>query len=115
MIEYFTVEQTLQRVTRLSRTRLTALIEVEAVIPAQADAGPLFGPGDLARLDLLCEFADIYDMEPEALAVMITVIDQLHTARRDRHMLLDAVRAEAPEVQERIAQALAASEPSEDD
>lgn len=115
MIAFLTVEQTLQRVTRLTRSRLTALIEVEAVVPAQAETGPLFGPDDLARLDLLCELSELYDMEPEALAVMIRVIDRLHAVRRDRRALLDAIRTEAPEVQERIARALAGSQPGAGD
>ncbi len=46
-------------------------------------------------------------MQPEALAVTISVIDRLHEARRDRQALLDAIRAEAPAVRARIAAALA--------
>ncbi len=109
MTEFLTEEQTLTRVVRLTRTRLTAFIEAEAVVPVRANEGPVFGPADLARLDLLCELAELYDMQPEALAVLIAVIDQMHAARRDRDALLDAIRAEAPEVQARIAAALARS------
>ncbi len=107
MSEVFTEEQTLTRVVRLTRTRLTAFIEAEAVVPARRDDGPVFGPADLARLELLCELAELYDMQPEALAVMIAVIDRMHAARRDRRALLDAIRAEAPEVRARVAAALA--------
>lgn len=109
MTELFTEDQTLARVTRLTRIRLTAFIEVEAVIPAQGDRGALFSPGDLARLELLCDFAELYDMPPEALAVMIAVIDRMHEARRGRDALLDAIRWETPEVQDRIAGVLARS------
>ncbi len=55
----FTQEETLTRVVRLTRTRLTAFIEAEAVVPARSDAGPVFGPDDLARLDLLCDLAEV--------------------------------------------------------
>lgn len=106
MSKFFTEEQTLLRVTRLTRIRLTAYIEAEAVVPAQSDAGPVFAAADLARLDLLCDFAELYNMEPEALAVMISVIDRMHAARRDRRALLDAIRAEPPEVRARIAATL---------
>ncbi|MEO8245067.1 MAG: hypothetical protein ABI832_22505, partial [bacterium] len=77
MTEFFTEEQILMRVTRLTRVRLMAYIEAEAVTPLRAATGPVFALGDLARLELLSELADLYDMEPEALALMITVIDQM--------------------------------------
>jgi chaperone modulatory protein CbpM len=107
MTEVFTEAQTLTRVSRLTETRLTAYIEAGAVRPAQAETGPVFEPVDLARLELLSDFAELYDMEPEALAVVIAIIDQLHAARRDRNALLNAIRAETREVQERVAFALA--------
>ena len=115
MTEVFTVEETLTRVVRLTRTRLTAFIEAEAVIPARDDAGPVFGAADLARLDLLCDLAELYDMNPEALAVTIAIIDRMHAARRDRRVLLDAIRAETREVQERIATRLADDQPGDGD
>jgi chaperone modulatory protein CbpM len=110
MTEVFTEEQTVTQVVRLTRSRLTAFIEAEAVVPVHHEAGPVFGAAELARLSLLCELAELYDMEPEALAVMIAVIDRMHAARRDRRALLDAIRAEPPDVQERIAMALARSQ-----
>lgn len=110
MTDVFTLDETLVRVVRLTRTRLTAFIEAEAVVPARGETGPVFDAADLARLDLLCDLADLYDMKPEALAVTIAVIDRLHAARRDRQALLEAIRAEPREVQERIAAALVASQ-----
>jgi hypothetical protein len=38
---------------------------------------------------------------------MIAVIDRMHAARRDRRAPLDAIRAEQPDVQVRIAIVLA--------
>jgi chaperone modulatory protein CbpM len=114
MSEVFTIEQTLTRVVRLTRTRLTAFIEAEAVVPQIDDAGPVFRAADLARLDLLCDLAELYDMQPEALAVMISVIDGMHAARRDRDALLGVIRAETPRVRARIAEALARGPRAED-
>lgn len=107
MTEIYTEEQTLTLVARLTRTRLTALVEAEAVVPTRGTAGPMFRKSDLVRLDLLCEFAEVYDMEPDALAVVMSLIEQLHDARRDLHLLHDALRAEPPDVQSRIARAIA--------
>ena len=107
MTDVFTEAQTLTRVSRLTRTRLTAFVEAEAVVPAQADTGPIFAASDLARLELLSDFVELYNMEPEALAVVIAIIDQMHAARRDRNALLSAIRAEGRDVQTRIARVLA--------
>jgi chaperone modulatory protein CbpM len=110
MTEAITLDQTLMQVTGLTRTRLIALIEVEAVIPLHIGDEAVFRPSDLARLELLCELADLYGMEAEALAVMITVIDGMHAARRDRSVLVTAIRAEPPDVRRRIAAALVAAQ-----
>lgn len=107
MTEFYTEQQTLTLVASLTPTRLAALIEAEAVAPARSPEGRVFRPVDIARLELLCEFADLYDMEAESLAVMISLIDQLHDARRDLRAMLAAVRNEPPEVQARIAASLA--------
>lgn len=107
MTDLYTEDQAVACVLHLTRSRLTALIDAGAIRPVRGDGGPVFGAGDLARLTLLAELADLYDMQPEALAVLITVIDQMHAARRDRSALLAAIRAETPEVQHRVVAVLA--------
>lgn len=111
MTEEFSQAQVLLQVTQLTESRLTAFLESDAVRPKHSVLGPQFEAADLARLTLLCEFQDLYDMNPEALAVMITVIDQMHAARQDRRRLLAAIGAEAIDVQMRIA-AVLASDPA---
>ena len=110
MTQVFTLTETVSQITRLTEIRLSAYIEAEAVTPAQSESGPLFDRADLARLDLLCELDDLYDLGPDGLAVLISVLDQLHSARADRQALLDAISAEPPEVRARIAAALIAKE-----
>jgi chaperone modulatory protein CbpM len=104
------------RVYRLTRSRLADYIEAGAVLPAWRDSGHVFAAHDLARLELLADLADLYDMQPEALAVVMDVIDQMHAARRDRAALLAAIRAEAQEVQDRVVAVLvqAIKGPSQD-
>jgi chaperone modulatory protein CbpM len=114
MTETYSPAQVLVRVTQLTESRLTAYVETEAVRPIETELGPQFVESDLARLSLLCEFEDLYEMSPEALAVLITVIDQLHAARQDRDRLLAAIRAEPAEVQSRIAAVLAQVSPRSD-
>ena len=63
----FTRDEVLGRVVRLTRTRLAAYVEAEAVVPEEGEAGPVFAQADVARLDLLCELAEAFDMAPDAL------------------------------------------------
>lgn len=111
MSQQFDETQVLQRVARLTRDKLTALMEAGAIFPDLTESGPLFVAADVARLDLLCEFEELFDMKPEALAVMITVIDQMHAARQDRRCLLEAIGTETVDVQMRIATVLAEVSP----
>lgn len=110
MTEVFTEDEALARVVRLTRVRLAAYVEAEAVVPVRKGDQLLFGPAEIARLDLICELADLYDMGPEAVAVMLAVIDRLHEARRDRRALVEAILAEPPEVHARVAAVLAAAQ-----
>lgn len=111
MTEFYTEEQTVKLVARLTRTRLVTFIESDAITPARSDAGLAFRRSDLARLELMCELADFYGMEPEALAVTISVIDQLHATRADLRALLGAIREEPPEIRARIAAKLGHARP----
>ena len=106
MTQLFSETEVIAQVSRLTQIRLHAYIEAEAVHPTRSERGLLFETRDLARLDLLCELEEAYDMGAEALAVLITVLDQLHAARADRQALLDAISDEPPEVRARIAAAL---------
>lgn len=107
MTDFYTEEQTVTRVTRLTRTRLSAYVEAEAITPARSARGPAFRRSDIARLELLCELEETYGMDAEALALVLSVLDQLHAARRDLDTLHEVIAAEPPEARKRIAAALA--------
>lgn len=94
-------------VSNLTRSRLMRFVQAEIVVPVQSDTGPRFGDIDLARLKLLCELSDDFDLDEDSLAVIISLIDQLHTARSDLHGLLAALENETPDVRKRVALAWA--------
>ncbi len=106
MTRTYTFAQTLVQISGLTRAQLDALIAAEAVVPKATDAGPAFDEADLARLDLLCGFSEVYRMEADALALVISVIDQMHAARLQRQALLTAIRAQPAPVREAIAATL---------
>lgn len=90
-------------INNLTRSRLTRFVQAEIVVPVQSSSGPRFGDIDLARLKLLCELSDDFDLDEDSLAVIISLIDQLHTARSDLRSLLTALEDETEDVRERVA------------
>jgi chaperone modulatory protein CbpM len=103
MKEHFSEEEALARVVRLERRTLSALIEVEAIRPGQGAGGPVFTPTDIARLELLCDITEGYELDHEALGLVMTLIERLHATRADLQALARALDCEPAEVRRRVA------------
>ena len=82
-MDIFTEVQTLAAIPRLTRLRLTAFVEARIVMPLQAETGPVFRQADLARIELLCELAEEFGLDEDGLGLVMSLLDQLHAARRD--------------------------------
>ena len=67
----------------LTDTALDALTRAGIVRPVQSEAGPRFRPIDAARLTLAMELEDAYDLDADALALVLSLIDQVHGLRGD--------------------------------
>jgi chaperone modulatory protein CbpM len=114
MTNHLTEDEILDAVPGLTRARLVTFIETELVTPLRHDhqgtSVHLFRQVDCARVRLLCELADDLDLDDAALGVVIALIDQLHSARRDLLAIARALRAESPDVRARIGAAVLASD-----
>lgn len=108
MTDFFSETEVLAVLPGLTRLRLNALIEAQVVIPVVVDDGHGFRRIDLARLELLCELSDEFDLDEDALSVVMSLLDKLHTTRRDLWAVCKAVAAEDPEVCRRIGAAVIA-------
>ena len=106
MSERFSEKEAVAAVPRLTRTRLIAFVEAEIVIPQRADAGLSFRRIDLARMELLCELSEQYDLGDDALGVVISLIDQLHGMRADLAAIARAIEDEPREARRRLGEAL---------
>ena len=102
MMEYFTFSQTIAAVPGLTPPELAAFVDADLVAPTFSPDGPMFRRVDLARLALLCELADSFDLAGEALAVVIGLIDQLHDTRRHLHAMSQAMQAEPQDLRQRV-------------
>lgn len=109
MSERITEAEAIARVTGLTRTRLVAFIEAEAIVPRSEGNALLLENVDIVRLDLLCELSDIYEMDAETAAMVLSLIDQLHTSRAEFAALVKAIAREPADVRARLGAALQAA------
>lgn len=99
MTELFTKDQALSAVPGLTQPRLAAFIKADLIRPSPA---MMFRPIDLARLELLSDLADQFDLQGDALGVVMVLIDQLHQARHDLQAIARAMQDEPPALRRRV-------------
>ena len=102
MTAFLSEDDAIIAVTGLTRTRLQAFVSAEVMVPLQSAEGPRFRPVDLARLELLCDLTEHFDLQDDALGVVMSLIDQLHATRQQLHAVAQALAAEPVEVRHRI-------------
>lgn len=103
MTKRYTETEAIAAVARLTRPRLIGFIEAQVVSPLQGDDGHVFRRIDLVRLELLCDLSDAFDLDDDALGVVMSLVDQLHTTRAELRRVIAAVQAEPGDVRARIA------------
>ena len=102
MSRYYTETEVIAMVEELTRPRLRRYCRARIVQPVTTPDGPGFHEADLARLQLLCDLADCHNLPEDGLRMVMSLIDQLNTARGDMRALMQAVAAEPDEVRIRI-------------
>ena len=101
-----TEKELIETVTRLTSDRLTEYLAAEIVIPEQSDQGLVYQNIDVARLELACELHEQYDMEADALSMMISLIDQLHGLRAELREVLNAIAAQPEPVRQQLVKVI---------
>jgi chaperone modulatory protein CbpM len=89
------LEDVLNELRTIERTEVMTWIEAEWVRPERDDAGPRFHPVDLARLRLIKDLREDLEIGPEAMPVVLSLVDEMYTLRRRLAALARAV-SEAP-------------------
>lgn len=102
MTEYFTQNQTIAAVPGLTQTRLSTFADAGLVRAQPFADGPVFRPVDIARLALLCDLADQFDLDTDALGIVIGLIDQLHDARLRLFAMAQAIEPEPQDLRHRV-------------
>lgn len=108
MTGYYTEDEVVITVTGLTRSRLVAYVEAEIVLPVQSAQGPVYRQIDVARLQLLADLTEHFDMSEDGLAVVMRLVDQLHALRSDLRSILTAITLEPEDVRTRLSGAVKA-------
>lgn len=106
MTTFYTEEQVISVVGRLSRVHLISYIQADIVRPISTEDGLRFRAIDIARLELLCDLSEHFEIEEDTIGLVVTLIDQLNDARTDLTALVEAVAAEPHEVRASIGRRL---------
>lgn len=103
MARHYTEDEALAEISTLSRPLLVAFIRAQVIRPVHSEAGPLYREVDLARLQLLCDLAEVYTLDDDALQLVMSLIDQLHGVRGEMRALMQALAREPAETRARIS------------
>jgi len=106
MTDWFSEDDVIITVTRLTRSQLVRFVEFDLVRPKQAENGYVFRQIDIARLELLCDLTQDLDLDETALGIVVSLIDQLHAARQDMAIMARVIDGLPNDLQNRIGAAI---------
>ncbi len=104
-----TFEEVLETVDALDASELTLWIEQRWIVPERRSGEYQFSEIDLARLRLICDFRYTFDVEKSTVPLLLSLLDQVYSTRRQLHRLADAVAAQPVEVRQTIFELFDAS------
>ena len=107
------IDEVLETVGSLGRFELEDWISARWVTPAGVLGEWQCTAIDLARIRLIREIHHDLGIGAEAMPVVLSLLDQLHSTRRSLHALLDAIDRAPPEVRARLAPRLSSDIPSD--
>ena len=95
-------EGTLIRLIGLSAAELSVCLEAGWVVPDEQAGMRRYLDIDVARVRLIHELRSDLGLDDEAVSVVLSLIDQLHTLRHELACMADALRKEPEETRRRI-------------
>ena len=99
-------EELVRRCAGLDADELARWVENRWVLPEWEGEGFLFREVDVARVELILEIRRDYAIDEEAIALVLGLLDQVYSLRRQMRRLCDALEAQPSEVRDSIHRAL---------
>ena len=100
------LDELLGRFGGLERGELVRWVENRWVLPEEAGGRWVFAEVDIARVELILHVRHEFAVGDEAMPVLLGLLDQVYSLRRQMARLCDALAAQPPEVQAAIRRAL---------
>ena len=98
-----TLSEVVTLVGRIDRVELTQWIELGWVAPERpSEEEPTFSDLDVARVCLICDLRHDLEVEEETVPLVLSLLDQIYTLRRQMNALAGAIRQQPEEVREAI-------------
>jgi chaperone modulatory protein CbpM len=99
-------DEVLIRYRSLERRELLRWVEERWVLPERRAETWIFHEVDVARVELIIEIRRDFAVDDEAMPLVLSLLDQVYSLRRQMRRLCDAVAAQPDDVQTAIRQAL---------
>lgn len=109
MTRSLTEAELIEAVQNLTSERLSRFLSARIVIPRQSDKGLVYERLDMARLQLACELDDQYEMEPDALSMVLSLIDQIHGLRAELREVLRVIDTQPDPVRSQLVERIGAA------
>ncbi|KEJ95490.1 hypothetical protein [Pseudosulfitobacter pseudonitzschiae] len=107
MTDAYAPDQVIARVTSLTAERLSHFERLRIVTPVTTPDGPRYRTLDIRRITLLCELTDDFEVNEDALVIIMSLLDQLHGAHSKLEQVMQAIGAEPSETKLRLLRRLA--------
>ncbi len=95
-------QEVVQRVSGVSLVRLRRWVARGWIVPSASAGTVIFTELDLARCELIRQFRDELEIEPETVPVVLSLLDQIHGLRRQLRNVMKAIDQEPEELRRRI-------------
>lgn len=99
-------DEVLIRYRGLERRDLVRWVEERWVLPERHAETWVFHEVDVARIELILEIRRDFAVDDEAMPLVLSLLDQVYSLRRQMRRLCDAVAAQPEETQAAIRKAL---------
>lgn len=106
MTDAYAPEDVIARIPPLTVERLHQFEHLRIVTPVMTGDGPRYRSLDVRRITLLCELTDDFEVNEDALVIIMSLLDQLHGAHGRLDRIVEAIGNEPTEIKLRLAQRL---------
>jgi len=106
MTHDYAPEQVIKRVASLTSERLSHFERLQILTPITTPDGLRYRSLDVRRVTLLCELTDDFEVNEDALVIIMSLLDQLHGAHSKLEQVVRAIDDESSETKLRLSKRL---------